>query len=135
MALPDFGDEACFGGQLTHQGKQLHPVDLTVVDLQPFTIHVLGVSQMQVGCERKDRPEEATEGGIEVGAGELGVGGIQADAHAGFLAEFLDEVGVDEEVVIALPPEVPGEGGHGLGNDFHIVRGVDLPKALDQALP
>ena len=73
VALPDFGDEACFGGELVHQGKQLHPIDFTVVDLQAFAIHVLGVSQMQVRRERKDRLEEATEGGIEVRAGELGV--------------------------------------------------------------
>ena len=66
---------------------------------------------MQVCREGKDRLEEGTERGIEVGAGELGVGHIQADAHAGFLAELLDEVGVDKEVVIALPAEVPGEGG------------------------
>ena len=135
MALPDFGDEARLGGQLIHQGKQLHPVDFSIVDLQAFAIDAFGIGQMQVGRERKDRLEETTEGGIEVGAGELGVGGIQADAHAGLLAELFDEVGVDENVVIALPPEVPGEGGHGLGNDFHLVGGVDLLKALDQALP
>ena len=43
--------------------------------------------------------------------GELGMGHIQADAHAGFRAELLDEVGIHEEVVITLPTEVPGEGG------------------------
>ena len=36
---------------------------------------------------------------------------IQADAHTGFRAELLDEVGIDKEVVITLPTEVPGEGG------------------------
>jgi len=134
VALPDFGDEACLGGELLHQGKQLHPVDLTIVDLQAFAINAFGIGQMQVCRERKDRLEEAAEGGVEVRAGELGMGRIQADAHAGFLAEFLDEGGVDKQVVIALTAEMPGEGGHGLGNDLHLACGVDLLKAVDQAL-
>ena len=66
VALPDFGDEACLGGELLHQGKQLHPVDFTIVDLQAFAINAFGIGQMQVCRERKDRLEEATEGGVEV---------------------------------------------------------------------
>ena len=62
------------------------------------------------------------------------MGHIQADAHAGFRAELLDEVGIHEEVVITLPTEVPGEGGHRLGNDLHLAGRVDLLKAVDQAL-
>ena len=104
------------------------------MDLQAFAIDPFGIGQMQVCCDGKDRLEEGTEGGLEVGAGELGVGHIQADAHAGFLAELLDEFGVDKQVVIALPAEMPGEGGHGLGNDLHLASGVDLLKAVDQAL-
>ena len=63
-----------------------------------------------------------------MGAGELGVGHIQADAHTGFRAELLDEVGIDKEVVITLPTEVPGEG-HRLGNDLLAGR-IDLLKLL-----
>ena len=91
-----------------------------ISDLQTFAIDALRIGQMQVCRERKDRLEEGTERGLEVGAGELGVGHIQTDAHAGLLAELLDEGGVDEQVVIALPTKVPGEGGHGLGNDLHL---------------
>ncbi len=104
------------------------------MDLQAFAVDAFGIGQMQVRREGKDGLEEATEGGIEVGAGELGVGDIQADTHSGFPAELLDEVCVDEEVVISLPTEVPREGGHGLGNDLHLASGVDLLQAVDQAL-
>ena len=134
VALPDFGDEACLGSELLHQCKQLHPVDFTIVNLQPLAVDAFGIGQMQVRRERKNRLEESTERAFEVGAGELGMGHIQADAHAGFLAEPLNEGGVNEEVVIALPTEVPGEGGHGLGNNLNFASGVDLLQAVDQAL-
>lgn len=84
---------------------------------------------------RKDCLEEPTELCIEVGAGQLGVGCIQRNAHARLSAELLDEVGVDKEVVITLPTEVPSERGHGLRDDLHFASGVDLLEAVDQALP
>ena len=41
---------------------------------------------------------------------------------------------VSTKVVVPLPAEMPGEGGHGLGNDLHLTSGVDLLKAVDQPL-
>ena len=78
--------------------------------LQAFTVHTFGIGQMQVRRAGQDGLEERTKRCVEVRAGELGVGYIQADAHASFLAELLDEVGVDKKVVITLPTEVPGKG-------------------------
>ena len=72
--------------------KQLHPVDLALLDLQPFTIHILRIGQMQMGCEWKDLIEELAEGSAEMIAGQFRVGYVEADPHALFFAELSDEV-------------------------------------------
>ena len=51
--------------------EQLDPVDVTVLNLQPFTVHILGIRQMQVGCERQDLIEELTEWNVLMIAGEF----------------------------------------------------------------
>ena len=51
--------------------EQLHPVDVTVLNLQPFTVHILGIRQMQVCCERQDLIEELTEWNVLMIAGEF----------------------------------------------------------------
>ena len=62
------------------------------------------------------------------------MGNVQADPHALLFTELADEVLVHEQVVEALPTEVPGEGGHRLGNDLHFTSGVELLQAPNQPL-
>ena len=114
--------------------EQLHPIDLTLLDLQSFTIHILRIGQVQMCREWKDLIEELAERNVQMIAGQLGVGYIKADPHALFFAELTDEVRVHKQVVEPLATEMPRERGHGLGNDLHLSSCVELLKALDQAL-
>ena len=100
--------------------EQLHPVDVTVLNLQPFTVHILGIRQMQVGGEWKYLIEELPEWEVQMVAGEFRVRNVQTNTHPLVHTELMDEVGIHKKVVEALSTEVPGEGGHGLGNDLHL---------------
>ena len=114
--------------------EQLNPVDFTLLDLQPFTIHILRIGQMQMGCERQDLIEELAEGNVQMIAGQLRVGHIKADPHALLFAELSNEIRVHKQVVEPLPTEMPRERRHGLGDDFHLASRVELLKAFDQPL-
>ena len=90
---------------------------------------------MEVGGKRKDVVEKVAERAVEMIAGEFGMGCIQANSHVLLSAKLCNEVAVNKQVVEALPAEVPGEGGHRLGNDLHLACGVDLLQACNQSLP
>ena len=51
--------------------KQLNRIDLTLVDLQPFTINIFGIGQMQMCCKWQDLIEELTEWNVQMIAGEF----------------------------------------------------------------
>ena len=115
--------------------EQLNPIDLTLLDLQPFPIHILRIGQMQMCREWKDLIEELAEGNVQMIAGQLRVGHIKADPHPLLFAELSNEVRVHKQVVEPLATEMPRERGHGLRDDLHLSSRVELLKALDQALP
>ena len=46
--------------------EQLHPIDLTFLDLQSFTIHILRIGQVQMCREWKDLIEELAEGNVQM---------------------------------------------------------------------
>ena len=105
--------------------KQLNPIDLTLLDLQPFTINIPRIGQMQMCRERQDLIQELAEGNVQMIAGQLGVGHIEADPHALLFAELSDEVRVHKQVMEPLATEMPRERGHGLGDDFNLSSRVE----------
>ena len=134
VALPDLRNERGLRAVLVDLLEQLHPVDLTVLDLQPFAIHILGISQMQVCREGKNLIEKVSERQVQMVAGELGMRHIQADPHPLLLAEAVNEAWFHEKVVKALSTEMPGKRRHRLRNDLHIAAAVQPHKAFDQPL-
>ena len=71
MALPNLRDEGCLGAVLIDLLEQLAPINVTVFDLKPFSVHILGIRQMQVGGEWKDLIEELPEWEVQMVAGEF----------------------------------------------------------------
>ena len=73
MSLPDFWNERCLWAVLIDLLEQLNPINVTVFDLKPFSVHILGIRQMQVGGEWKDLIEELPEWEVQMVAGEFRV--------------------------------------------------------------
>ena len=133
VSLPDLWNKGRLRAVFSHQGKQLHPVDFSIEDLQAFAIQTRCIREVEMRGEGKNLAEEITKGALQVVARQLGVGHIQADPHSGVLAELLDELRINEKVVKALAAEMPGVGRHGLGNDFHFASPGNSVQAIEQA--
>ena len=73
MSLPDFRNERCLRAVLIDLLEQLNPINVTVFDLRPFSVHILGIRQMPVGGEWKDLLEELPEWEVQMVAGEFSV--------------------------------------------------------------
>ena len=116
-----------------HQLKQLNPIDFAIMNLQPFTVDVLGVGEVKMCCVGKDRPKKFAERTVQMIASEFGMGCIEANPHLLFLAEVGNELAVNEEIVESLSPEMPWERWHGLRDDFHFTLCVQSFQAFDQA--
>ena len=71
MSLPDFWNERCLWAVLIDLLEQLNPINVTVFNLKPFSVHILGIRQMQVGGEWKDLIEELPEWEVQMVAGEF----------------------------------------------------------------
>ena len=76
MALPDFWDERGLGAVLFDLLEQLHPIDLTVINLQSLAIHVFGIGEMHVSRKRQDLIEKLPEWLMQMVAGQLRMGHI-----------------------------------------------------------
>ena len=134
VALPDLRNKRGLGAVLIDEFEQLHPVDLAILNLETFAINVFGIRKMQVSRERKNLSQKLAEWRVQVIAGEFGMGHIKTDPHALVTAELRNEGAVDEQIVKALPTEMPGEGWHGLRDDLHFTRGVEDREAFFEPL-
>jgi hypothetical protein len=119
VALPDLGDERGLRAGLVEDLRQRGKVHVPLADLQPFAIDALGIDDMEVCGIAPDLAAEFAHRPAEVVARQLRVRKIEAHAHVVGHAEGDDLVGVHEQVVVALPAEMPREGRHRLGNDLH----------------
>ena len=111
--------------------EELHPVDVSIIDLQSFPIDILRIGEMKMSREWQDLIQKLPEREVEMVAGELGMGHIQADPHALLFTELTNEISVDEQVVISLAAKVPGEGRHRLRNDLDFAGRIQLFEAFD----
>src|SRR2546423_13665075 len=102
VPLPDLGNERSLRRGAIEQRSKLGEVDLALADRQSFSIDALRIRNMEMRRVRADRRCELRPGPLEVVAGELRVGHVEADPIAVRLAERGDLVGVDEQVVITL---------------------------------
>ena len=51
--------------------EQLHPINVSIQNLQALAIHILGIRQMQVSCEGEDLIEELTKRNVEMVASQF----------------------------------------------------------------
>lgn len=132
VPLPDLGDEAEVW-VLADLPPGFRPVNVSGAHQYAFTICPFRVGHMQVGGVWKQQGQSLLEVHSKMGAGHLQVGQVEAEAQLqrlGFGGEF---PGHHENVLMTLTPEVPGEGGHVLGNEFGAAE-VDLGAGVMETL-
>ncbi len=102
-------NEACGALPVQHP-EHVAEVDLALADLEALAVDATGVGHVDMGDERSDRLHELVERPPVLGACELGMRGVEADADPELAAAARYVVAGDEQIVIALAAEMPGIG-------------------------
>lgn len=116
---------------LAQHPADLAEIDLSFADLQPFAIQSLGVTEMQVGGVRAEPRETFREVEAEMIGSELRVRDVHAHAQTMGGAEGRGLLWEDEDVLVTLAAEMPGERRHGLRRQLHALH-VEFGQTLGE---
>ena len=107
-------------------------VDVTLSDLQAFTIDVARIAHMDMRRHLSDIANKFIEIQAKVIACQTAVRHIKANPQPNFLAPSGYGLGINKQILKALAAEMPGKRSHCLGNNLNTFT-VKLGKAGLQA--
>src|SRR6185437_906903 len=128
VTLPDLVNEGSAVRMLAQHAADLVEIDLAFADLQAFAGEALGVAEMDGGRVRTELRQACREVETKMIGGEPSVGNVEAHAQAMSGTERSRLFRKDEDVLMPLAAEMPGEGRHGLRNQLDAVE-VELLQA------
>src|SRR4051794_29766598 len=90
VSLPDFRDERGLRRLPVQHPEYVAEIDLAFADLEALAVDAAGVGHVNMGDERADLFHELVERPAVLGACELGMRGVEADAHPELAAAARD---------------------------------------------